>query len=397
MPTMIRTQLTRRMMALVLLAAATATAQAADTLRPEVGKPLQAAATLLKAKHAREALTKLGEADAVAGKTAYESFMIERMRASAAQQAGDTATAAGAYEKLIDSGKLAPAEQDQMIAALAGADYQLQRYPQASQWAVRYLKTRSGDPQMTTLLLQSYYMSGDCRSMANELHGVRSPAETSLQLLANCYLKQHDSANYLTALERLTASYPSAAYWSSLLRQVQSSDVFADRLALDVYRLKRAAGVFGSASDYMEMAQLALAGGYPAEAGRVLDQGFASGVLGNGDEAARQQRLREMARKNLLQVKATAAQQPDVNDPEAALDRGFDMVLGGQPEAGLPLMEQGVAQGRLKRPDDVKLHLAIAYYLAGQKVKAVQMFKTVKGEDGTADLARLWMLRAQSS
>jgi hypothetical protein len=25
------------------------------------------------------------------------------------------------------------------------------------------------------------------------------------------------------------------------------------------------------------------------------------------------------------------------------------------------------------------------------------MFKTVKGEDGTADLARLWMLKAQSS
>ena len=57
---------------------------------------------------------------------------------------------------------------------------------------------------------------------------------------------------------------------------------------------------------------------------------------------------------------------------------------------GLQLMQQGVAKGGLKRPEDAKLHVAIAYLLAGDGAKAQAAFKTVSGNDGTADLARLW-------
>ena len=49
----------------------------------------------------------------------------------------------------------------------------------------------------------------------------------------------------------------------------------------------------------------------------------------------------------------------------------------------------------MKRPEDAKLHLAIAYLLAGDNVKAQAAFKTVSGNDGTADLARLWTLYAR--
>jgi len=62
---------------------------------------------------------------------------------------------------------------------------------------------------------------------------------------------------------------------------------------------------------------------------------------------------------------------------------------------GLPLMEQGIAKGGLREPEDAKLHLGIAYLAAGQKPKAIQTFKEVGGTDGTADLARLWLIHAQ--
>ena len=39
------------------------------------------------------------------------------------------------------------------------------------------------------------------------------------------------------------------------------------------------------------LAQLALQAGYPVEAKKVLDQGYAAGMLGKGSEAARQKRL----------------------------------------------------------------------------------------------------------
>ena len=59
----------------------------AQAVRPEVGKPLQAAADLLKAGKARDALAKAREADAAPGKTAAEQLLIDRMKGAAAQRA----------------------------------------------------------------------------------------------------------------------------------------------------------------------------------------------------------------------------------------------------------------------------------------------------------------------
>ena len=74
------------------------------------------------------------------------------------------------------------------------------------------------------------------------------------------------------------------------------------------------------------------------------------------------------------------------------LNAGFNYVLHGSGEKGLQMMEQGVRKGGLKRPDDARLHLGYAYQFAGQNQKAIQVFRTVQGTDGTASLARLWNL-----
>src|SRR2546423_15588637 len=73
-------------------------AQAQDAVRPEVGKPLQAAQEMIRAQKFKQALDKVREADAVGGKTASENYMIERMRLAAATGAGDVETAAGSIE-----------------------------------------------------------------------------------------------------------------------------------------------------------------------------------------------------------------------------------------------------------------------------------------------------------
>lgn len=48
---------------------------------------------------------------------------------------------------------------------------------------------------------------------------------------------------------------------------------------------------------------------------------------------------------------------------------------------------------QLATGEDAKLHLGVLMIQAGQKVKAVQVLKAITGTDGTADLARLWILR----
>jgi hypothetical protein len=64
-------------------------AYAAETVRPEIGNPLQAAQTLMKQGKNKEALAKLRDADNVSNKSANESYLIERVRAAAASAAGD--------------------------------------------------------------------------------------------------------------------------------------------------------------------------------------------------------------------------------------------------------------------------------------------------------------------
>ena len=73
----------------------------------------------------------------------------------------------------------------------------------------------------------------------------------------------------------------------------------------------------------------------------------------------------------------------------------MNLVYSGQAAKGVQLMQQGIAKGGLKRPEDAKLHLGIAQLVAGDKAKAQATFKTVQGTDGTADLARLWALHAR--
>jgi hypothetical protein len=57
-------------------------------------------------------------------------------------------------------------------------------------------------------------------------------------------------------------------------------------------------------------------------------------------------------------------------------------------------MDAAIAKGGIDHPDQAQLHLGEAYYIAGDKARAVQAFRAVKGTDGSADLARLWVLVA---
>jgi hypothetical protein len=253
------------------------------------------------------------------------------------------------------------------------------------------------------VLLQSYYLGNDCASVSRMVSSAeeRRPSEEELQILANCYLRDKDTGGYVGAIERLVVSYPKPQYWTDLLSRVQKKPGFAaDRLGVHVYRLRMATGNLAKTEDYMEMAQLALQAGVPSEAKEILDKGYEARVLGTGPEAARQQRLRDLIAKDLAERQKTRAK--DEAEAQASRDGndlvriGMNYVYEGNAAKGIPLVEQGIKKGGLKRPDDAKLLLGEAELRAGQKQRAVQTFREVKGTDGTADIARLWVLQART-
>ncbi|MBI3368321.1 MAG: hypothetical protein HY021_07715 [Burkholderiales bacterium] len=167
-------------------------------------------------------------------------------------------------------------------------------------------------------------------------------------------------------------------------------------------RLKLATGVLTKTDEFMEMSQLALQAGYPAEGKMIVDKGFAAGALGTGAEAERHKRLRDLANKQDTESKASidsrAAAAVAAKDSNDLVHLGYAYVTMGQADKGIPLIEQGIGVGGLKRPEDAKLKLGLAQLQAGKsKAKAVQTLRSVQGADGAADLGRLWALYANVS
>jgi len=390
------------------LMAQTAAADAsAEALRPEVAKPLQAAGELIKAGKYDEALLQIREAEHVPDQTAYEGYVINRMRGVAASGKGDALIATKSFEAVLASGRSPRAEQLTLTEALAVMYFKTGDYPKAALWTRRYLTDGGANPEMRMQLVRSLYLADDFAGAAVELRPLVDADERAgvppldrLQLLASCYVKLNDGAGYVLVLDKLLTYYPNREYWAEAIRRVESRPGFPEALRLDALRLQEATGTLASAAQYMAMAQLALKSGLPGEARRVAEQGFAAGVLGAGPDADAQRRLRDTAAKMAAADEKTIAQNArdagGAKDGTALVNVGYAMVAAGQVDKGLALMEQGIRKGGISQPDEARLHLAIAYLAAGQKAKAIEAFRAVRG-DGTADLARLWLIHAQRS
>ena len=384
-------------------------AHAQEAVRPEIGKPLQAANALIKSGKFKDALTKIREVDGVPSKTANETYLIESTRGSAASGAGENDTIIKSFEAVVASGKAPAATQLKLVEALAGAHYRAKDYAATNKWASRYLREGGGNQQIRTLLIQSYFQAGDFANSAKESladiqadeKAGRTPSEEKLQLLANSYLRQKNTSGYIATIEKLLNYYPKKSLWADVISRLQRKPGFSDRLALDVYRMQLATGNLTATNDFMEMSQLALQAGFPGEAKKVIDEGYTTGALGKGAELERQKRLRDLVEKRVAENQKVVTGTADETAANAAKDGtalvtlGYNLFTSGQAPKGIALMEAGIKKGDLKRPDDAKLRLGTALVMAGQKAKGVQVLKGVQGADGTQDLANLWVIFAR--
>lgn len=397
------TPLRIRALTVALLTAGCLGAVQAQGLRPEVGKPLQQASEFLKQGKAKEALAKVREAEAVGNRSSAEQLTIDRMKAAAAQRAGDMGTAIQALEAIYP--KVSGAEQGQIAEQLASAYASQRNNAKATEWLNRAVQ--AGNNSATVKQLQSYLQSasGDYGAIARDAAAAvaaaeqagRRPDEGELLRLADAQQRTNNLAGYGSTLEKLLLNYPKKDYWNAYLARLPRKAGFAPRFELDVMRLRLASGTLTKTEDYMEMAQLALQAGLPSEGRRIAEQGFKAGVLGAGAEGARHQRLRDLATKQEGELKAAIAQQAT----DAAADKsgddlvkvGYQYVSLGEVDRGIKLIEQGIGKGNLKRPDDARLRLGMAQLQSPKtKSSAAQTLRSVKGTDGAADIARLWVI-----
>ncbi len=388
---------------LALVAAGALTVAQAQGVRAEIGRPLQQASEFLKAGKAREALAKVREAEAVGGKTAAEQMTIDRMKAAAAQRAGDLATTISALESIHS--KTGGAEAGQVAEQLASAYAQQKNNAKASEWLNKAIASGNNGPSVRQL--QSYLQStsGDYGAIARDAGAAvaaaeqagRRPEEGDLLRLADAQQRTGNMNGYVASLEKLLLSYPKKDYWNAYLSRLPRKPGFADRYALDVLRLKLASSTLTKTEDFMEMAQLSMQAGLPTEALRVTEQGYKSGAMGTGAEASRHQRLRDLATKEQAAATAKLAGQATeaegFKEGDGLVKVGASYAALGEVDKGIALIQKGIAKGNLKRAEEAKLRLGLAQLQSpSSKAAGVQTLRGVKGTDGSAELAKLWLI-----
>jgi tetratricopeptide (TPR) repeat protein len=384
-----------------------------DGVRPEMLKLLDPAAIkqLMDAKNYTEIQSRITQAEALPNRTPYEDYVINRMKLPLASATGNDALTISTLDAVINSGKLAPADQAEFILTLGNLYYNAKNYPKAIETFKRYQKESQTPEKARSALVRAYYLSGDYATAKNELQPIiadaekagKAPTQEDLRLLASAASEQKDKPGYLAALEKLVTYYPSDEMWNRVIALgVLSKPGFkAEDNAVEVYRLKFAAVGKLAPDEYVDLADMVQHAGFPTEARKVLERGFADGVLGTGADAAKQRQLRDKATKaaadDAKSIAAGEASAAKSKNGAGLVNIGWAYVTMDQFDKGIGFIQQGIAKGGLKQPDEARLRLGMAYAKAGRKDEAVKAFQDVKASGGLSDVAKYWIVLEKQS
>lgn len=369
----------------------------------KVGKPLKEALDLANSGKFKDAMAKAQEAAAIPGKSSFEEYKINEITAFIAGKLGDYATAAKAFEATLQSGELTPDQTKERLNQLARMYYQLNNYPKTVQYGSQYLKDGGTDTLAALLVTQAYYQQKDDTHTIESAQALIRMANQSgqpvkeewLQLLMNSQVRAGQENEALKTLDQLLDKFPSQQLWSQRLGYAQTHGASSDRKNLEMYRLKYVVGVLKD-SEYVEMAQLSMALGFPGDAKTVLEKGFNNKILGSGPNKDRETRL-----YNLAQTSAATDQKSLPNfekEAVAAAGGDSDVKLGeayasyGSYDKAVEAIKRGLKKGSVKSEDEAHLQLGIAYANLKRNSDAISEFKAVPADSKLADVARLWII-----
>ena len=378
--------------------------QSSNSATPAFGKAIQDAEGEMNAGNLSAANRDLETAEAQPGKNAYESFVIVQMRGALAAKSGDYAAAVGSYIAQVNSGRLDASTALNLTGAIAGLEFTLKNYAEAATWADRYYRMGGSDQRFKEMQIQAHYLNNDFATAGRmqqarvnaEIKAHQTPSDDEFGLLYSCALNQKDSDGVIAVLDQAVIYYPKPEYWTQLINNVTNGNGFdPERLEYDSGLLMVDTKSIGGTADWMNLIQVSLQGGHSGMAQKLFDQATAAGILGTGAAAdvAREQRLRALIATTVASDKAgeAAAISAAANDGDKAATEGYNLVDLGQPDQGIALMEKSLNM-TLSTPDITRLRLGEAYAEVGRKQDAINMFNTVGGTNGTAGLAKLWMI-----
>jgi Tetratricopeptide repeat len=355
------------------------TAEAAATVRPQVGAAIQAAIKDANSGNGNAALAKLHEAESVGSLTPSEQQAIEQTKNYIAAKTGAGGGATGAKAKFAN-------------------DYNAGRYSSVvGPDADELRKAGSFDSQSALIVAQSYYLMHNYPECVRYLHDMGRLGQQALELLNRCAYEAQDEQAQQQALEQLVVDFNQTKYWADLLSSADRTAGMSTADTLDVYRIRFLTGSMSKASDFETATEIAVQLGFPSEAVTYAQKGIDTKQL----DATRGAKLLNLAKSqaaadvaNLAKTQAAAAA---AKNGDASVKLGEDLWGMGKYQDAVTAIKAGIAKG-VTNPDEAQIRLAMAYIGLHQRDQALAALKSVSktAPPHTQTVARLWSIYART-
>ena len=221
------------------------------------------------------------------------------------------------------------------------------------------------------------------------------PKEQWYNLARFLYFDKEDFDSALDVLNTLIIYYPKKQYW------VQASHLYGEKKEeqkqLALMEAAYEQGFLDRSSELVTMAYLYLNAEVPYYAGSVIEQGFKDELV---DDKSKNYELggsawaqaREVAKSIPMMEKAAAKS----DEGELYVRLGNVYLDGDQFAKAADSVNKGLKKGGVKRPDQARLVLGMAYFNMGEYNKARKAFRDAGKDDRSEKYAKQWIAYVSS-
>lgn len=361
----------------------------------------------LNAKNYPEAIAKANAAQAFAADN-QQKCVLDQIRVASYYAQKQHAQVITTAESALSLGCIQGEQQKNYKQMLAGAYAETGNADKAMQLTKEFIDQHGGDSTQLAYVARDALGKGQNdeavkfaeRAIEQLQKEGKPPNGTYYNIILNAHQKTNNLDEYYKTLERVAPILNTETYWRPLIERAKREPKFkAQEAQLDVYRTLATAGVKLNPNEQREMGELALNRGMSIESEQVFDPLFKAGTLGGASDqnAERNKKLFATAQQEAKADKGGGLAQ---SEKEAATKATGDVfaitgesyMATGDYAKATDLMQKGLDKGSMEpgTTDLVKLRLGIAQYKAGQKDAARKTWSEVKGDNGSAWLAKVW-------
>lgn len=376
-------------------------------LRNKVYEKLAEAQTFAEAKQYSEAEAILNEMISTEGKRAlnsYELANVYNLFAFLRYSTEDYKGALDNYRKVVAQPDIPLAMEINTKKTIAQLFFVQEQWQQGVNALLEWFElSEKPDAGSYVLLSQGYYQLKDYdKALKNVVTAIdmyeaagKLPKEQWYNLARFLYFDKGDTDNALATLTVLLKYYPKKQYW------VQASHLYGekkdDAKQLAMMETAYEQGMLDKSTDLVTMAYLYLNAEVPFPAARVMEKGFKAEIIEekskNYELAGSAWRQAQETQKSIPMMEKAAAKS---DDGELYTRLGNVYLDGDQFQQAVDAINKGLSKGGVKRPDQARLALGMAYFNLGDYTAARKVFRVAAKDDRSKKYANQWLKYIQS-